>query len=487
MATTAFSIDPDGRIAGEDQRDEVRNAVFTPVATPRHDAPSTNYIVFVPNIMGCRLKDDKGKEVRLQPNNVWRYYEAFGEDQRIPDQFVVIVGVMEGEKLHDAVNPDDSPLTYDALFEILKYYGYDPLHPLRDKTFQRLWENRLGNELVKMINRNRVYTASEIRQNLKKIGRIIRDICRDYIHGGDKPPLAQKTIYNRTWKQEEYPKAKYPGYREIEEPLSETGQLEHAIQVYVESYKSETRKFYFEEKKKEARRLEAIRRANRLKKEKERREAREKREKERRTERLAAKKARAQEAKERRERNARQKAQREKERRERRELESRNSTEEAVRKSIAELEWSISEATRRLNEGIIWKDEEITGARRMISFKKNQLKAQRSKLEGILRRSGRQEKSTSTKNVVDSIVKKVVRAKTPSAPKSTKTNTSSTKFEPSIESAIRQFSMIQRNMQAGNVFDIEAAAIQAEKCKNILIRKFGPKWRDFVEGRGRTE
>lgn len=247
-------LDPTGYYGGIDEREEVANANFDYFSTPKL-GQSQRFIMFVPNVMGCRTTLKDGRRITLSKNSYGRYYEKFGDNQRLPDQFVVAVGILDESMKHFSVASPKrgrrtASISYGLLLDILQIYGYDPLRPIRKPEFISKWEKILGEELIKCLDRSRRMSTPDIRARLAKVGERIRDICVQYILGGEKPPLNPKTKYVRAWKEEHYPKAIYPGDTGINEPLSESGQLATAIQVSVEAYRSQARDDFFKERKK---------------------------------------------------------------------------------------------------------------------------------------------------------------------------------------------------------------------------------------------
>lgn len=237
---------------------EVAEIEFETSSVPDREE-SSNFVIFIPNIKGQRIKVSTTKSVRIGNKNTGRYYESFSDgdkipEQIIPDQYVISVGILDRNSFHQ--NPDgEGAISYDALFELLHMHGYDPLEPLRNKGFQSTWEKRLGETLISCINRSGTVSKSSIESALLKVGKTIRDICRDYIFGGEKPDLSRNTIYWRRAKEEAY-NIPYNGDHGIEEPLCESGQLAEAISVEVVSYTSKMCARYFIDRRKAARAIE---------------------------------------------------------------------------------------------------------------------------------------------------------------------------------------------------------------------------------------
>lgn len=270
-----ISAEAHNAAVAEKQKAEVANTVFVESSTPEHEQ-SPNFIVFIPNINGQKIRlPASNKRVALSKRNTNRYYDRFSDGEKrpglkMPDQYVVSVGILDRDKVHRNIDPQGDDISYDFLFSILHHLGYDPLAPLRRKEFQDNWERRLGNALIGELNKNSA-SESSIRRVLSKIGETIKGICQDYIYGGDKPQLEKSTLYYRQYKEEEFD-APYPGDSGIDEPLCESGQLANAISVHVEAYTSRKGFLYFQHKRGEIIRLERERARRKKEREAERQE-----------------------------------------------------------------------------------------------------------------------------------------------------------------------------------------------------------------------
>lgn len=198
-----------------------------------------NRVVFIPKIEGSlklRRTGTKGNKSVLIDDDERKaverrnaFYEELGART---DSYYVIVGVLDGEKQHRNANGKGS-VSYETLFELLKTYNYDPLLPIRIKSFVDGMERKMGDVILKCWNSpsKTVSSKSHIIGKLSTIAKSIVDYVQAYIAGGNKPSLKDRTVKNRRYKEEHYDSATYPNG--IEEPLSETGQLEDAIEFMV--------------------------------------------------------------------------------------------------------------------------------------------------------------------------------------------------------------------------------------------------------------
>lgn len=186
-----------------------------------------------------RVKD----VIRVDDRNKKRIYEKFKGLRA--DQFVVTVGVLDEEETHEGVTSESS-MTYKALFALLKELGYDPLFLIRQQNYIDTIEKKLGNIFLKSINKKKPDDTRSIKTRMAGVARDIVDYVKDYIAGGNKPPLKESTVYQRHWKSGRYG-VEYPNG--IDEPLSESGQIENAIKFNISAFRSSGRLEYWEEKK----------------------------------------------------------------------------------------------------------------------------------------------------------------------------------------------------------------------------------------------
>lgn len=238
-------------------------------------ADKSNYIILVPDISNALIRsktgklNEKGNASRTKkPGGFERItggrwgnralYDQF-ESAYSRDSFYVVVGVIDETAQHVSVNGYGS-VAYGDLFRYLIGSGYDPLLPFRDgngskKDLCREFEKRLGVAYVSAINKAN-HSYKTIRAAMNPIAREVRNRIRDYIGGGSKPPLEPKTMSNRRHNQNAYGTQYKNG---IDMPLSESGQLERAIEFKIISYRSLGSKNRYKERK-HARQLEDERR-----------------------------------------------------------------------------------------------------------------------------------------------------------------------------------------------------------------------------------
>lgn len=186
-----------------------------------------------------RVKD----VIRVDDRNKNRIYEKFKGLRA--DQFVVTVGVLDEEETHEGVTSESS-MTYKSLFALLKELGYDPLFLIRQQNYIDTIEKKLGDIFLKSINKKKPDDTRSIKSRMAGVARDIVDYVKDYIAGGNKPPLKESTVYQRHWKSGRYG-VEYPNG--IDEPLSESGQIENAIKFKISAFRSSGRLEYWEEKK----------------------------------------------------------------------------------------------------------------------------------------------------------------------------------------------------------------------------------------------
>lgn len=216
----------------------------------------SHYVVLVPDIRGGVLKVGRTRTM-VNGRNMNEVYKLMENSPLRSDSFYVMIGVIDGEKEH--VGVFGNTISYDFLFDCLIEKRYDPLWPIRrvETPFVKSIEKRMGKAVLDNIGRSRSNPTRAVKSALGLVARDVVDFVRDYIAGGDKPPLEASTIYNRRYRQK-HGLAKYPNG--IDMPLSETGRLEMAIGYKVLSFRSQKR-LAWDERRREAREAEKRRRA----------------------------------------------------------------------------------------------------------------------------------------------------------------------------------------------------------------------------------
>lgn len=139
------------------------------------------------------------------------------------------VGITNPYAIHRGV-VGNRPVRYNILIPILLSLGYDPLLPLRKGKLMDSVRIEMAKAIINAINEGRTGKAMDIKGRLSAIGIRTVDRVREYIHSGEKPALASKTIVNRRWRRN-HSTGLYPDG--IHEPLSESGQLANAISFRV--------------------------------------------------------------------------------------------------------------------------------------------------------------------------------------------------------------------------------------------------------------
>lgn len=139
------------------------------------------------------------------------------------------VGITNPYAIHRGV-VGNRPVRYNILIPILLSLGYDPLLPLRKGKLLDSVRIEMAKAIINAINEGRTGKAMDIKGRLSAIGIRTVDRVREYIHSGEKPALASKTVVNRRWRRSHSTGLYQDG---IYEPLSESGQLANAISFRV--------------------------------------------------------------------------------------------------------------------------------------------------------------------------------------------------------------------------------------------------------------
>ena len=139
------------------------------------------------------------------------------------------VGITNPYAIHSGV-VGNHPVRYNILIPILLSLGYDPMLPLRKGKLLDSVRIEMAKAIINAINEGRTGKAMDIKGRLSAIGIRTVDRVREYIHSGEKPALASKTVVNRRWRRN-HSTGLYPDG--IHEPLSESGQLANAISFRV--------------------------------------------------------------------------------------------------------------------------------------------------------------------------------------------------------------------------------------------------------------
>lgn len=216
----------------------------------------SHYVVLVPDIRGGILKVGRTRTM-VNGRNMNEVYKLMENSPLRSDSFYVMIGVVDGEDEHSGVL--GNAISYDFLFECLIEKGYDPLWPIRrvERPFVKSIEKRMGKAVLDNIGRSRSNPTLAVKSALGSVARDVVDFVRDYIAGGDKPPLEASTLRSRRYRQKNG-LAKYPNGLDM--PLSETGELERAIGYKVLSFRSQKR-LAWEERQRGAIEAEKRRRA----------------------------------------------------------------------------------------------------------------------------------------------------------------------------------------------------------------------------------
>lgn len=148
-----------------------------------------------------------------------------GRNKHPKGKWSIDVGFLDPYEQHRS--PDGKhTITMGALVAALLSLGYDPLLTIRRKEYIAKIQKRMAEVIVESVNAHRSGSPLRIKSKMEKIARDVQNFAKEYIEGGRKPALDKKTIENRRYNQKKYGTS-YPNG--IEEPLSETEQLEASI------------------------------------------------------------------------------------------------------------------------------------------------------------------------------------------------------------------------------------------------------------------
>jgi len=168
---------------------------------------------------------------------------------RLPKgRWTIDIGFLNPEEIH--TSPDGkSTINVGALLLCLFASGYDPLHILRDQSKIKQWREEMGSIIVDETNRLLKGERQDVRRKLESLGKKIANEVAYYIESGIKPSLDKDTITKRRSLKKSHPSL-YPNG--IEEPLSETEQLESFVWFRVNG-ENAWREYYqeFEKRRKE--------------------------------------------------------------------------------------------------------------------------------------------------------------------------------------------------------------------------------------------
>lgn len=168
-------------------------------------------------IAPIRIRNDKPSREIL--------YQHFGRMRE--NVFALTVGVLTPDEVHNGYRPG---IRYSNLFSILAGLGYDPLHPLADKSFRDKINRRLGDVILRSISSDKNDNIYYIKKRFAEIGKEVVDVVKSYLAGKDKPALAPNTIRIRQYRSRNEEGLYSSG---IETPLVETGALLQAISYKV--------------------------------------------------------------------------------------------------------------------------------------------------------------------------------------------------------------------------------------------------------------
>lgn len=139
------------------------------------------------------------------------------------------IGFLQPNSIHR--NPDGGEdISIGKLVGILLSLGYDPLRIIRrDAEIEKL-QKQFAEIVVEEVNDSRDRGRTNMRRKIDAFARKIANRVKDYIRGGEKPELDEKTIRNRKWRaSRETNPISYSGDSGIYEPLSESQQLEAEV------------------------------------------------------------------------------------------------------------------------------------------------------------------------------------------------------------------------------------------------------------------
>lgn len=182
--------------------------------------------------------DDKVREIN---ENKISYLKRIKEVLRRADgvannYWEIRIGLLDKDMVHTGIE-GSSNTSMGAVFFSCLLNNFDPLFPIRGSEFKELIEAKMGRIVVEELNRATVGGVKpRIEARLGKLARNLRGYVRNYIAGGVKPFLSDKTMRNRRWN-----KTKDPGLyaQGIDEAMYESGQLCNSIDCFV---LSETRR-----------------------------------------------------------------------------------------------------------------------------------------------------------------------------------------------------------------------------------------------------
>lgn len=151
----------------------------------------------------------------------------------VPDLFTIAIGILNKNQSHKSADFGGKyyQISYIHLFEALDAAGYKPLEVLLEN------EDAINREVEKcvdgVIKKHSSLSRETFRSALSEVGRKWVDEVKNYIVGGDAPPLSKETVKIRGEKFEENPSLYASG---LNSPLFETGALSEAItfQVFVD-------------------------------------------------------------------------------------------------------------------------------------------------------------------------------------------------------------------------------------------------------------
>lgn len=152
----------------------------------------------------------------------------------LEDSYGIYIGTTDMFTPHDGAY---TSLNYRDLYQILAYYGYDPLYIIRTDEGYSRFQRRFDNKIRNLLTNVQYITTNKITSALTSVAKDVVDEIRAYINSGNKPFLNPNTINRRTYTKDHHPNY-YRGATGINEPLSETGLLEKSINFYIRSWRS---------------------------------------------------------------------------------------------------------------------------------------------------------------------------------------------------------------------------------------------------------
>lgn len=167
----------------------------------------------------------------------------------IEDSYGIYIGTTDMFTPHHGAY---TSLNYRDLYQILAYYGYDPLYIIRTDEGHNRFQRRFDSKIRNLLSDVQYITTNKITSALTSVAKDVVDEIRAYINSGNKPLLNPNTIDRRTYTKE-HNQNYYHGATGINEPLSETGLLEKSINFYIRSWRSAAvDKLFIDAKKTEA-------------------------------------------------------------------------------------------------------------------------------------------------------------------------------------------------------------------------------------------